>query len=78
MADEHKKQKAPRVGPLDKLSGVLREMGSVYRLMRRGDIQPGDGTKLVYVLREIRETVGAVALEGRISALEERLDAAKR
>lgn len=38
-----------RVGRLDTVAGWRREIGRVYRAMKRGDIAPSDGTKLAFV-----------------------------
>lgn len=43
-----------RVGRLDNLSGVLREMGKVYRATRRGEISSSDASKFIYILNNIR------------------------
>ena len=61
--------KGPRVGHLDTLGGVLREMACVYRECRTGKTAPELGCKLVYILREMRAAIEAEALE----RLEQRL-----
>jgi hypothetical protein len=61
----------PRVGHLDSLGGVVREMSAVYREVRTGKTKPDLGCKLVYILREIRAALEAHVLE----RLELRLEA---
>lgn len=39
----------PRIGHLDSLGGVVREMGAVYREVRTGTTKPDLGCKLVYI-----------------------------
>ena len=55
---------------LHSLEACRREMGKVYRDMRRADISTQDGARLVYVLGEIRKMFEAVELERRIANLE--------
>jgi hypothetical protein len=61
----------PRVGHLDNLSGILAEMGAVYREMRTGKTPVADGTKLIYALRCMRDVIETVVLERIESRLEE-------
>jgi hypothetical protein len=49
--------KGPRVGHLDSLTGILREMGCVYREMRYGSTPICDGAKLIYSLRCMRDVI---------------------
>jgi len=51
MASQAKRQGAsggtgtgPRIGHLDSLTGLLKEMGAVYREMRQGTTKIADGT----------------------------------
>ena len=53
----------PRVGHLDSLGGVVREMSAIYREVRTGKTAPDMGCKLVYILREIRAALEAHVLE---------------
>jgi len=55
---------------LNNLDGIRREMAKVYKDMRRGSIPSQDGTRLVYVLGELRKVFEACELEKRIEALE--------
>jgi hypothetical protein len=61
----------PRIGHLDSLGGVVREMAAVYREVRTGKTEPDIGCKLVYILKEIRAALEAHVLE----RLEQRLEA---
>jgi hypothetical protein len=61
----------PRIGHLDSLGGVVREMSAVYREVRLGKTEPDIGCKLVYILKEIRAALEAHVLE----RLELRLEA---
>jgi hypothetical protein len=63
----------PRVGHLDSLSGILSEMGAVYREMRTGRTTISDGAKLIYSLRCMRDVIETVVLE-RIESRLEQLD----
>ena len=47
-------------------------MARVYRDMRGGAINTQDGTRLVYVLGEMRKLFEMIELEQRIRALEEK------
>ena len=62
--------KKPRIGPLKGVGGVRRELARVYRSARAGDITPQDGSRLAFILREIREAVAGSDFERRIDALE--------
>ncbi len=59
----------PRLN-LHNLEALRREMGSVYRDMRGGRIDTQDGSRLVYVLGEMRKLIEAADLERRIQQLE--------
>jgi hypothetical protein len=65
--------KGPRVGHLDSLSGILTEMGAVYREMRTGKTPMADGSRLIYSLkcmRDVMETVILERIESRLEQLE--------
>lgn len=51
-------------------AAIRRELGSVYRDMRAGKIDPADGTKLAYVLDAIRKAYEAEVLEARLEIME--------
>ena len=59
-----------RIGPLDSVAAVRRELGRVYRKARNGDIDTADLRAFVYCLRELRESLVASDLEARIESLE--------
>ena len=59
----------PRLN-LNNLDSVRREMSRVYREMRGGTIATQDGTRLVYVLSELRKIFEVCELERRIDRLE--------
>jgi hypothetical protein len=66
----------PRVGHLDTLTGILREQGCVYREMRTRKTPVEVGTKLIYSLKCLRETIEAIMterLEQRLLTVEEAL-----
>lgn len=46
------------------------ELGRVYREMRAGTLDPAVGTKLAFVLGEIRKAYETSVIERRITALE--------
>ena len=60
----------PRIGHLDSLTGLLKEMGAVYREMRQGTTKIADGTRLIYALRCMRDVLETIAVE----RIEDRLD----
>jgi hypothetical protein len=68
----------PRIGPLDTIGGVVTELGRVYRLARRGEMDVADATRLAYILRELRCALEAGDIEARIEALEQRKSAGIR
>ncbi len=53
------------------LPAIARELGRVYRAMRRGELPTQDGTRLAYVLRQLSDVLALLQLEGRIKALED-------
>jgi hypothetical protein len=61
----------PSTIKLKSIDDVRVEMGKVYREMKRGKIEPSDGTKLVYVLSQIGKMIELHDIEKRISALEQ-------
>jgi hypothetical protein len=80
MASQSKRGKpsgrGPRVGHLDSLTGILKEMGCVYREMRKGTTPIGDGSRLIYSLRCMRDVIETIALdrlEDRLQRLEDPL-----
>ncbi len=59
-----------RIGPLNTVGGVVTELGRIYRLARRSELDMADAKALTYVLREIRCALEASDIERRIEALE--------
>ena len=65
-----KKTRKVRVARLDTIGRVVSELGKVYRLARRGELDLNDAKSLVYCLREIRCALESGDLERRLDALE--------
>ena len=65
-----KSPKPPRVGRLRTLGDVVSEMAKVYRSCRRGDLPRPDGSRLVYMLTSLRQSMESSDLERRIVKLE--------
>ena len=63
-------KRSVRVGRLHTVGHVVSELGKVYRLARRGEMDLADAKSLVYCLREIRCALEAGDLERRLDALE--------
>ncbi len=64
------KKAKPRIGPLNTVGGVVTELGRVYRLARRSELDMADAKALTYILREIRCALEASDIERRLEALE--------
>lgn len=62
----------PKGIKLKSIDDVRVEMASVYRAMKSGSIETGDGTKLVYVLGQIGKMIEIHDIERRIELLEEK------
>ena len=62
-----------RNGRLDTVGHVVTELGRVYRLARRGELEINQAKSLTYVLREIRCALEASDVERRLEELEEAL-----
>ncbi len=69
-------EKPKRIGRLDDVKGVRRELGRLYREARRGKIDTLELTRFVTALRELKGCLISETFEDRIAALEEA--AAKR
>ncbi len=67
------KERAVRIGPLDTVGHVVTELGKVYRLARRGEMDINQAKGFAYVLREIRCGLEAKDVERRLEELEEAL-----
>lgn len=61
---------ALRIGKLDTVGGIVRELGRLYREARRGQIDIADSTRLAFILKTIREALEASEIERRIAILE--------
>ena len=59
-----------RIGPLNTVGGVVTELGRIYRLARRSELDMADAKGLTYILREIRCALEASDIERRLEALE--------
>jgi len=57
---------------LDTIAGVRRELGRLYREARAGRIDPGDATKLAFVLVSIVKVAEAAEFDARLRELEAR------
>jgi len=55
---------------LDNLQDVRREMAKIYRECRSDVIDPGVGSKLTFMLKEIARVITDSDLEARVAALE--------
>jgi hypothetical protein len=62
----------PRRVDLSTLRDIRLEMAAVYRKIDCGAIEAAEGTKLVYVLRQIGDIIEMAEIEKRIEAIEER------
>ncbi len=63
------------IGKLSTIIGIRKEMARVYRDSRRGDIKTNEGSKLVYMLKMVGESIKdqqVDELAGRIEKLEAR------
>ena len=56
------------------LRDVLRCQATIYNDMRKKTMSAKEGARLVYVLREVRETARAVETDARVAELQARLD----
>lgn len=61
----------PRVGQLDTLTRVRREMTKLYKEARQKKLDAPDATRLVFILKSIAQLIESSDLEKRIEALEE-------
>ena len=71
-----KPKKSKRIGRLDDVKGVRRELGKLYREARKGKIDTLELTRFVTALRELKGCLISETFEDRIATLEEA--AAKR
>lgn len=52
-----------RVGRLQTVGDVVRELGDVYRAARRGDMSPAYACKFAYLLQVLRTTMESAYLD---------------
>jgi len=60
----------PKISRLDSIQGVSRELASVYRLARRGRLEPSDAAKLAGILTNIKSCLEAGTVETRLGSIE--------
>ena len=63
----------PKKIDLSTINDVRLEMASVYRAMKGGSIEAGDGSRLVYVLGQIGKMIELHDIEKRVEHLEGKL-----
>lgn len=59
---------------LNTARSVRREMTRVYNQVREGHLDVQEGARLVYILGEIRRSIEVDEFEGRLEALEEKIE----
>ncbi len=59
-----------RVGRLDSLGGVVRELGAVYREARMGTLDVKEASRLAAILSILRTAIEGGAIEHRLAELE--------
>jgi hypothetical protein len=67
----------PRRRPLLTVRDVKREMSAIYWLMRRGEIPPETGTRLVFVLTSIGRLIEVSEVERKLEAIEHDSESSK-
>jgi len=63
-----------RIGPLNSVNSVRRELGKCYREARRGEIGIDELRAFTYCLKELRESLVISDIETRLETLEESAD----
>ena len=66
-----------RVGALDTRAAVRKELGRLYRAIRKAlgpSPTPADGTKLAYILSAISKSLDGEEIEKRLEEIERRLN----
>jgi len=58
------------VRDLMKLHSVAREIGRIYRMVRRGQMRSEEGTKASYILRQLAHVLEVAVVEKRLLELE--------
>jgi len=67
---EQTPQPIPKVGQLNTVQRVRREMVHVYKEMRQGKLPTNQGGRLVFALTCILKTIEVELIEGRLDAVE--------
>lgn len=72
MTDKPKDETRPRVrvGKLDSLGGVVKELGAVYREARTGRLDVKQASRLAAILGIIRTAIEGGEVERRLADLE--------
>ena len=60
-----------RVGPLNTVGRVCKELGRLYRASRKGELPIGDAYRLAHILNVLRQCLEGGAIEQRLTELEE-------
>jgi hypothetical protein len=68
----------PRVGQLDNLRAVRREMARLYKEARRGTLESQEATRLVFILQAIGRLIEGGEFERRIEILEKQAQGVNR
>jgi hypothetical protein len=64
----------PKIGHLDTLGGIVKELGNLYREARLGITPVSDATRLAFILKTMRDCIETQVLEqldARLRVLEE-------
>lgn len=72
-ATREKPGRKPKICDISKISGVISEMGKVYREMRTRKIDDDHGKSLVVVLKEMRGAYESMEIVERLNEIERRL-----
>ena len=72
------KERTVRIGRLHTIGCVVTELGKVYRLARRGEMDINQAKGFAYVLREIRCGLEAKDVERRLEELEDAIPSQPR
>ena len=64
----------PRVGRLDSLRNVRRELARLYTDARQGRIQTGDASRLAFILATLAKLIEQDDVEQRVALLEDALN----
>ncbi len=68
----------PRVGRLDSLRGVRRELARLYTDARQGRLQTGDASRLAFILATLAKLIEQEDLEHRVTLLEDALNGKRK